>query len=210
MLAIKPSIFQEIENLVNTLDFETISFERKMILQTLVAYIQEKKDENKEIRLNFICSHNSRRSHLAQVWAQTAAAFYDVKNVNCYSGGTQVTAMFELVAVTLAEQGFQIAIFSSGINPVYRIKYAENSHPIIGFSKIFDDYFNPKIDFAAILACSTADKDCPFIKGADERIPLPFDDPKIFDRTSFQKEKYLERSIEIATQMFYVFSQIKH
>jgi len=209
MTSTKTTLFSEIENVINTLNFESISSERKIVLQPLVDFIQEKCSNQQEIRLNLICTHNSRRSHLSQVWAQTVAAHYGVKNVFCYSGGTEATAMFPMATKTLAKQGFKIKTIAEGSNPVYAIKYAENEHPIIGFSKTFDDDFNPQSEFAAILTCSSADQGCPFIAGAEKRIPITFEDPKAFDNTPQQAEKYEERSVQIATEMCYVFSQIK-
>ena len=209
MTSTKTILFPAIENVINTLNFESISAERRTILQPLVDFIQGKANSQQEIRLNLICTHNSRRSHLSQVWAQTAAAHYGIKNVFCYSGGTEATAMFPMAAKTLTKQGFQIKTIAEGNNPVYAIKYSENAHPIIGFSKTFDDDFNPQSEFAAILTCSSADQGCPFIAGAEVRIPITFEDPKAFDNTPKQAEKYEERSVQIATEMFYVFSQIK-
>jgi len=209
MNSTKTILFPEIENVINTLNFDSISLERKIVLQPLVDFIQGKVSNGQEIRLNFICTHNSRRSHLSQVWAQTAAAYYGIKNVFCYSGGTEATAMFPMAAETLAKQGFQIKTIAEGTNPVYAIKYSENAHPIIGFSKTFDANFNPQSEFAAILTCSSAEKGCPFIAGAEKRIPITFEDPKAFDNTPQQAEKYEERSLQIATEMFFVFSQIK-
>jgi len=183
--------------------------ERRTTLQPLINFIQDKVANNQQVRLNLICTHNSRRSHLSQVWAQTAAAYYNIKNVFCYSGGTEATAMFPMAAKTLAKQGFQIKTIAVGSNPVYTIKFSENEHPIIGFSKTFDDDFNPQSEFAAIMTCSSADQGCPFIPGAEKRIPITFEDPKAFDNTPQQAEKYEERSLQIATEMFYVFSKIK-
>lgn len=203
------SLFSEIENIIKSFKPESITTERKEILQSLVDFIQSKATNQREIRLNLICTHNSRRSHLAQVWAQTAAAYYDIKNVFCYSGGTEATAMFPMVGKTLEKQGFKIKAISDGSNPVYTIKYAENEHPIIAFSKTYFDDFNPESEFAAIMTCSQADGGCPFISGAEKRIPITFEDPKAFDNTPQQAEKYEERSLQIATELFYVFSQIK-
>jgi arsenate reductase len=201
-------IFPSIENEIRAFQFETISSERKAILLPLIGFIQEKVNNKQEIRLNFICTHNSRRSHLSQVWAQTAAAHFNLKNVFCYSGGTEATALFPVVAKTLEQTGFQVATLSEGENPIYSIKYAANEHPIIGFSKTYDNSFNPLSDFAAILTCSQADGGCPFIAGAEKRIAITFEDPKAFDNTPQQEEKYKERSVQIATELFYVFSQI--
>ncbi len=124
-------LFTEIKNTINSFDFNQISAERKTILQPLVEYIQSKADNNQQIRLNLICTHNSRRSHLSQVWAQTAAAYYNIKNVSCYSGGTEATALFPMVAETLHHSGFKVKAISEGENPVYSIKYSSNELPVI-------------------------------------------------------------------------------
>lgn len=205
----KSNLFLEIETTIETLNPKNISEERKAILQPLIDFIQFKVLNSQEIRINFICTHNSRRSHLSQVWAQTMANYFNIKNVHCYSGGTEVTALFPLVAETLRHSGFQIKTISKNENPVYSIKFSDNEHPIIGFSKKLDDDFNPKSEFAAIMTCSQADGGCPFIIGAEKRIPITFDDPKSFDNTPQQAEKYKERSLQIANELYYAFSQIK-
>lgn len=200
------------ENLLDTiknLKSAPISRERKEVLQPLIDYIQSKVETNKNIRLNFICTHNSRRSHLSQIWAQTMAHHFGINNVFCYSGGTETTAMFPKVAETLAVQGFEVQQLSEGKNPVYAVKFDENEHAIIGFSKTFDDQFNPVANFAAIMTCSSADEGCPFIAGAEKRLPIRYEDPKMFDGTEIQGVRYAERSLEIASQMYYVFSKIK-
>ncbi len=208
MITTKTELFQEIENLIKNLKSETISDERKAVLQPLTNFILSKVSKDQEIRINFICTHNSRRSHLSQVWAQTMATYFNIKNVFCYSGGTEASALFPMVAETLENSGFEVKTISEGINPIYTIKYAENEHPIIGFSKKLNDDFNPKSRFAAIMTCDSANEACPFVPGAEKRIPITFDDPKAFDNTPQQAEKYNERSLQIATELFYVFSQL--
>jgi arsenate reductase len=208
MTTTQSTLFSDIENIIKKLNPQTISDERKAVLQPLTEFIQSKLSKNQEIRISFICTHNSRRSHLSQVWAQTMANYFNIKNVFCYSGGTESTALFPMVVETLQNSGFQINTISTNENPIYSIKYADNEHPIIGFSKKLDDDFNPKSEFAAIMTCSQADGGCPFIAGAEKRIPITFEDPKAFDNTPQQEEKYNERSMQIAAELFYVFSQI--
>lgn len=140
---------------------QNINEDRKIILQPLIDFIQQKVKDQKSIDLNFICTHNSRRSHLAQIWAQTASAYFKISNVNCYSGGTETTVLFPKIAETLFDSGFNIWKLNENENPVYVIKYDENAQPIIGFSKKYDDPFNPKNNFAAIMTCSQADGGCP-------------------------------------------------
>ncbi|WP_291073737.1 MULTISPECIES: low molecular weight phosphatase family protein [Weeksellaceae] len=201
-------MYSTILKTVEQFHFENISNDRKNILQPLIDYIQGKVNSKKPVNLNFICTHNSRRSHLSQVWAQTSASFYNIDNVHCYSGGTQETALFPKVAETLENQGLQILKIADSINPIYAIKFDENCLPIIGFSKKYNDAFNPISNFAAILTCSQADEGCPFISGAEKRIPITYEDPKISDGTAEQTEVYKQRSTEIATEMMYIFSQI--
>ena len=208
-MPVKTKIFDQIDQAISILSTDNISEERKEILQPLADYIQSKTDAKEPIRINFICTHNSRRSHLSQVWAQTMAFYFNIKNVQCYSGGTESTALFPMVAETLKNTGFQIETISEGKNPIYSIKYAENEPAVIGFSKKLDDAFNPKSEFAAVMTCSQADGGCPFIAGAEKRIPITFEDPKAFDNTPQQAEKYQERSFQIATELMYIFAQIK-
>ena len=209
MTITKKDLFKKIEENINGFDLNSITRERKKTLQPLIEYIQEKVNTQQAVSLNFICTHNSRRSHLSQVWAQAIASHYNIPGVVCYSGGTEATALFPKAAETLEKQGFGITQLSEEKNPVYSIKFAENEHPVIGFSKTFDHPFNPISGFAAIMTCSQADEGCPFIAGAEKRFPITYDDPKAFDGTEMQNQKYLERSTQIATELKYVFSNIK-
>lgn len=201
-------LFPEIEKLIKELQPQDISKERRAVLQPLINFIQSKHSDQQQIRINFICTHNSRRSHLAQIWAQTLASYFNIKNIYCYSGGSEATALFPTVAETLQNSGFQVNMISKGKNPVYTIKYSENEQPIIGFSKPFDDSFNPVTEFAAVMTCSQADENCPFIAGAEIRIAITYEDPKAFDNTLQKTEKYKEKNLQIATELFFVFSQI--
>lgn len=200
---------KKIQKFLASIDVENIADERKKTLQVLADYIQSKVNEGQAIRLNFICTHNSRRSHLAQIWAQTLAYYFGIKNTTCYSGGTEATALFPAVIDTLLNSGFQVDKLSDNENPVYSIKFADNELPIIGFSKTLSSDFNPKSEFCAIMTCSQADEACPFVPGAEKRVPITYDDPKVFDNTPQQAEKYDERSRQIATEMYYVFSKIQ-
>ena len=203
------AMFQNLNTTIESISKTTIAEERKVVLQPLIDFIQTKVDTQQSIRLNFICTHNSRRSHLSQIWAQTMAFHFGIRNIFCYSGGTEATAMFPKVGETLTNQGFQIQQLSNENNPVYAVKYDENEAAIVCFSKTFDDAFNPTSEFAAIMTCSSADAGCPFIAGAEKRLPIRYNDPKAFDGTEQMNEKYAERSLEIASELYFVFSKIK-
>lgn len=195
---------ESIQNLIRQFDGKNISAERKTVLQPLKDYISRKYSSNEPVRLNFICTHNSRRSHLAQIWAQTMAHHLGKQKLFCYSGGTEATAVFPMVVQTLKAQGFHIMELAKTENPVYALKFAENEPSIICFSKVFSDAFNPQKDFAAIMTCDHADDTCPFVAGAEARFPVRYADPKAWDGTAVMAEKYFETSLDIGLEMWWV------
>ncbi|MEO4005475.1 protein-tyrosine-phosphatase [Flavobacterium sp. CAU 1735] len=188
---------------------QSISRERKTVLQPLIDYIQQKVTDKQVVNLIFICTHNSRRSIFSQVWAQVAASRYGISNVYCYSGGTEVTAVFPKVIETLSNQGFNTIRISEENNSVYAIKYSDTAFPVIGFSKKYDHFYNPIAEFGAVMTCSEADGGCPFIAGAEKRIAITYEDPGFSDSTPEQSVVYANCSLQIATEMLYVFSMIK-
>jgi arsenate reductase len=180
--------------------------DRIPILQDFIDYIQKKVDADQPVNLNFICTHNSRRSQFSQIWAKTAAAYFDIE-INSFSGGVEVTAFNERAVASLKRAGFKVT--QKGIeNPKYFVFYSDDVDPIITFSKLYDDSANAPKGFAAIMTCSHADENCPFIPGAEARIPVRYEDPKAFDGTSEEAARYDERSLQIASEMLYVFSRI--
>ena len=201
---------QEIKNLCESLinQFDSIPEKRKEILTKITAYIQQRKDANKPISLVYICTHNARRSFFGQIWAQTAASYYHIENCSTYSGGMEVTRCHPNAINALQNQGFETHRSSDSTNPLYEINYGENDN-MLCFSKLFNDSTNPAQDFAAIMVCSDAETNCPFIPEASLRISTTYDDPKAFDGTPIESEKYVERANQIATECLYVFSQVK-
>ncbi len=189
-------------------DFENISDERKAELKKLAAYVNAKSAAEQASNFIFICTHNSRRSHMSQLWAQVAAYHYGVDDVHCYSGGTEATAFNPRSVRALRKAGFHIEQTDSSSNPVYMVSYAKNAEALKGFSKKYDDAYNPHENFAAIMTCSHADAACPLVLGADDRIAIPYEDPKVADNTPEEAAKYDERCRQIATEMFYVFSEV--
>ena len=199
---------KELEKTIENISFLPISEIRKEILYPFIDYLQKKIDKNELIRINYICSHNSRRSHLGQIWMQTLAKYFNINSITTYSGGTEATSIALPIIQTLEHQGFEIKKLSEGQNPIYAIKFDSTCHPIIGFSKKYDNKFNPNSSFAAIMTCSEADGGCPFVAGSEIRIPITYEDPKISDNTDKQSEVYLTRSNQIASEIYYVLSKL--
>ena len=199
-------LLPNIEEFVSSTSVESISKERKTVLQPLIDYIQNKQDQDEVTQLNFICTHNSRRSQLTQAWAKVLAVHFGIQ-VESFSGGVEVTAFNQSAINALINNGFK-AELEGETNPKVSLTFSENHTPLVMFSKKFDDAINPVEGFAAIMTCSDADANCPFIAGAERRIPVKYEDPKLFDGTPEEAAKYAERSLQIATEMFYVFSQI--
>jgi protein-tyrosine phosphatase/arsenate reductase len=201
-----PTIKSYCNNL--TMEFQNIPDNRKEILNKITQYIRNKQKENKPINLVYICTHNSRRSHFGQIWAHVAASYYHIKNVNTFSGGTETTA-FNINAINaLKRVGFNLTPIDGENNATYYVFHDENESPSICFSKTYDDPQNPQKEFAAIMTCSDAEENCPFIPGVELRIGTTYDDPKVFDATPFQDAKYDERCRQIALETFYAFSKL--
>lgn len=187
--------------------FDGIPSGRKKILSEVADFIRQELDEKGTVKLNFICTHNSRRSHLAQIWTQTAAAYYGIEGVNTYSGGTEATAFNPNAVAAVERAGFEVKN-PGGENPKYSVRFSEDTDPMICFSKTFDDSASPSKDFAAIMTCSDADKNCPFVPGAKFRKPVTYRDPKEADGTDREKETYDERCRQIGTEMLYMMSLV--
>lgn len=201
-------LFPAIEQYIAQLSIEAITEERKLILAPLVAFIRQKKEAREPILINFICTHNSRRSIFSQVWAQVMAHYYGVPQVTCFSGGTEATRIALPIIATLEAIGFRIEIDGPENNPLHHIMYADAIGPVPGFSKKYNDAFNPQRDFAAVMTCSEADAGCPMVQGSAVRIPITYADPKLFDGTPEAEQRYAERCQQIATEMKYIFSRL--
>lgn len=204
-------ISEPLQNLIVQFEtqFSTILDHRKLILKQLAEFVVSKQKSNESIELNFICTHNSRRSHISQLWAQAAAAYYGVENVHCYSGGTEATAFNPRAVKAMSEVGFVITKLDDAENPRYEVRFSETGKSLIAFSKKYNDSSNPANGYAAIMTCSHADENCPLVVGAAARISLPYEDPKDFDGTNQESEKYHERVLEIGREIAFAFSLVK-
>lgn len=202
-------MFSDLEKYIKNLEsyFDSIPSERKERLEKLADYIKSKIDNSQTAKLNFICTHNSRRSHLAQIWTATAAHRYGIDNIETYSGGTEATAFNPRAVAAIGRAGFKVEN-PGGENPKYKVSFDEESEPMVCFSKKFDDNFNPDKNFAAIMTCSDADENCPFVPGAEFRISITYRDPKESDGTELEKEIYDQRCLQIASEMFYMISSV--
>jgi arsenate reductase (thioredoxin) len=192
-----------------TAEFNQITTERKPVIGELTRFIQKRINAKAPVYLNFICTHNSRRSHLSQLWAQAAAYYYGIPDVACYSGGTEATAFNPRAVKAMQDAGFMISMQKEGENPIYMVKFADDAPAVIAFSKTYDDPFNHNKDFAAVMTCSHADENCPLVLGSSARIALRYDDPKAFDGTELETVKYAERVREIGREILFAFSQVK-
>lgn len=187
-------------------EFDQIPADRRTTLRPLAEYVASPKRDAKPAKLTFICTHNSRRSHLAQVWAAVAAAYCGFDDVETFSGGTEATAFNSRAVDALRRAGFRIDRAHEATNPRFSVSYANEVAPLECFSKVYDHADNPSEDFCAVMTCSEADENCPTIAGAALRLAIPYDDPKIADDTPTESQKYDERTAQISREMLFVFS----
>jgi arsenate reductase len=180
-----------------------IPTERKLLLEELVVFVVRRAQSQKPIRTNTICTHNSRRSHLGQVWIAAMAEYFEIPGVEAFSGGTEATACHPHTIAALRAQGFEIQSNATENNPLYTVSFAPQKSTLC-WSKRYDDSANPSEDFAAIMVCGSADGACPFVPGATLRLSCTYVDPKVSDGTSEQDATYQARSLQIASEMAYV------
>ncbi|TCI84421.1 hypothetical protein [Tenacibaculum sp. M341] len=193
------------ENAYNDL---SISDERKSLLISIADKIYEEFEDRNKVNLNFICTHNSRRSQLAQVWSFFAIEYFKLNNINAFSGGTEVTAFHRNTVKSLQKTDFNFNVEDfSHQNPQYLISFKGTKKTIKGFSKLYDNE-NNEYPYLAITTCDHADENCPFIPDAIERFHLPYVDPKAADNTEYQNEKYLETSKQIAGEIYFIFDEV--
>lgn len=188
-------------------ELERVPAERREELMRLAAFVRSRTDAGERAQLTFICTHNSRRSHLAQVWSQTAAAWYGVEGVETYSGGTEATAFDPRAVAALERAGFAVER-PGGENPRYAVRFGPAAPEMFCFSKVYSDPPNPLEGFAAVMTCTAADEACPIVHGAALRVSLPYVDPKEADDTPEEARRYDERSLQIAAEMFYLMSRV--
>jgi arsenate reductase len=198
-VTLHPELHAYVEALLPTL--ATIPDARRETLHRIAAFVRERGAAGKPAQLVFICTHNSRRSHMSQIWAATAAAWYGIDGVETYSGGTEATAFNPRAVAAMRRAGFEI--------DDHTVSFAVDRAALEVFSKTYDSAGNPSSDFAAIMNCSEADQACPFVRGALLRISLPYEDPKLADGTPEEAARYDERALQIAGEMFYLFSRVK-
>jgi arsenate reductase len=186
----------------------TITGDRKQLLLKIAEAIAKEYVKEELVNLNFICTHNSRRSQLCQVWSFFAADFFNF-NINTFSGGIEVTAFHRNTIKTLQKTGFtfQLEDFCHQ-NPTYRIGFNGVNKTVLGFSKLYNDESNLN-PFMAITTCIDADINCPVVNGASYRFHLPFIDPKSSDGKNTQEEMYLNVNKDIAGQIYFLFASVK-
>ena len=192
-----------------TREFDLVVPKRKELLNTIADEIASQLKSRNSAQLTFICTHNSRRSHMSQIWAQTAAYYYQLDGVQAFSGGTQATACNCRTIAAMRRVGFTIEDATTGENPLYLVRYALDRPPIRAYSKLYNADDNPKLEFIALMTCSVADKSCPVVSGASARYAIHYADPRLCDDTPTETAAYNERCREIAREMFYLMCEVR-
>jgi len=190
-----------------TSSFKYIPSSRLQLLDGIVLEINEFLNNKKNLNFLFVCTHNSRRSQFANVWAEIAATFYNLNSIKSYSCGTEKSIVSKNTIQTLKDLGIRIENHPSIPNAFHAFYGKELFIDV--FSKKYSDPTISKEDTIAIMTCSDADQNCPIIPYAKNRISLNFKDPKRFDNTSSFKMEYQKTGKEIAREIFYIFSKLK-
>jgi len=167
--------------------------------------------EETSIAVNFICTHNSRRSHLCEIMFRSACTYYQLENVATYSGGTEGTALYPVVAESCARHGFTTKEVQAHGQRAWKIFHPtleeEKNTPLL-FSKEYHHANNAQEGYHAIMVCDSANEACPVVFGAKQRHSLLFVDPKHSDGSSEQADVYDSTLRTIAGEMGYIVRKI--
>ncbi len=188
---------------------DKVSPERREVLDQIANQIAARLGQNKAAHLTFICTHNSRRSQMSHVWAQTAAYCYGLDKIYSFSGGTEATALNIRTVRALRRAGFSAVSITQGENPKYLVQFSDDRPPMRAYSKLYNADGNPLKDFMALMCCSKADKTCPVVNGATSRYAIHYVDPKACDDTTQEASEYDARCRKIAHEMFYIMSHVR-
>ena len=175
-------------------------------LKKLADAVDKQLRERGKVDLVFVCTHNSRRSHMTQLLALAAAQRLGVAGVRTFSGGTEATAFNPRAIAALSRLGFELSS-GEGKNPKVTVRFSPVAEPVEAFSKKYTDPPNPEKDFVVVMTCSQADGSCPFVVGALSRVAIPYEDPKVADGTPEEAARYDERASQIGRDMAWVFRQ---
>jgi len=202
------SLYPELEKYIKSLHQKArVPYRRQKILRQVADFIYEKLERDEVAELVFICTHNSRRSHMAQIWTALAAYYHNIPNILTFSGGTEATAFHPNAVATMERAGFRIDK-PGGKNPVYLVKFAPEHRGLQSFSKVYADKYNPKSGFCAVMTCAEADEACPVVLGMEKRVSLPYEDPKVADGQHNEQMVYDQRCQQIALEMLFMMGQV--
>ncbi|MDH3650028.1 MAG: protein-tyrosine-phosphatase [Saprospiraceae bacterium] len=194
---------KKIEKLLRETDL--ISAERKKELQQLAFQIERQLKEIGKAQVLFICTHNSRRSQLAELWLRLAARYHNLAGITSFSGGTESTTFNSRMVDAIIRFGIKLEGSETKENPSYMAFFTKNEPDNVEmFSKRYDDTFNPQSDFIAVMVCDQADTECPVVSGADIRLSLPYKDPKEADNRPNEQLVYDEKVKEIGREVLYM------
>jgi len=190
-------------------EFSSIPAGRKSDLVKVSQYMQGCFTKSQPAKLTFICTHNSRRSHLSQIWAQVAADSFGISNLETFSGGTEATAFNPRAVAAMQRSGLKITTADAdATNPRYEVRTNDIAKAQVCFSKVYDTPPNPTAGYCAIMTCSQADDACPLVMGCELRMPIRYADPKIADDTDEEAALYDERSRQICLEMLFMMSRV--
>lgn len=188
-------------------EFSQITRGRRRSLERLAALISGRAPAGSDKLIVFFCTHNSRRSQMAQIWAATAAHHFAVKGVIFQSAGILATKVDRRTIETLERVGFACKR-ADGHNPLYTVQIGNPRQRIRLSSKTLPNSYQRPTNFIAVMTCSDADRECPIIDGASNRLTLCYDDPKVADGSPREADVYDQCCRSISRDLLYAFSRI--
>jgi len=167
--------------------------DKKNLLDDIISKIQKSLKITNNIV--FLCTHNSRRSQLCQVWGIILSKIYNI-DLKFNSAGTEKTEVNKNILYCFSHIGLEVK--------GNKIIYEDLSISL--HSKLLDEIQPNK--FISIMTCSDAEKSCPSDSRSIKNISMTYQDPKVFDYKEKEKDEYLKTSKLIAKELNYVLKKL--
>ena len=179
--------------------------DRKEQIKPLIDTIKSSLSSHQSATVQFICTHNSRRSQTAEFLLDILAREYGL-NITALSAGTEATAFNPRMVTAITSYGFQLLEYGHDKNPLYI--YSVEHDDLYYYSKRYDEELIPIGQRIIVTVCGDAEENCPIIPGTFKRLHLGYTDPKHSDGTASEADTYRAKVLEIGVEMLYLVKEL--
>ena len=188
---------------------QPLSLDRVERLNELALFVEERRLRNEPIKIVFTCDSNARTSLMAEIWANAAAYYFQVEDVEFYSGGLSPGQVSHKALKSMERAGFIFYEFESVLGTRYQVNYGYDAEPLEIYAKKYSAKGNPTRGYCAALTCASMIHLDPALKGVLVKIALPYEDLAFIEGTEEVDQAYDQLNASMAREMFHFMQKIR-